>query len=220
MKKLFTLVIFFIFIFIDAQKIGIVYDINPSLGYTISRNFPSFKPISEQKLDFNYIDFISDYLSSQNVEYKIYDDFDFSYIDFINRNSIQKNQINYVNNYCKEKGLEKLIIIKKNNTYSGVLDTMKDLHNNTYNYGFMTLKQYKKRSLFYVNFLVLEYNLGDKNYDNFINTVFINKKFKEELYKEDFTFKNDIAMNYHLNLFKENAKKSFDKLIKINNDKN
>ena len=54
-KHLFTFFILLFSIPNFAQRIGIVYDINPNLGYTqIKDAITKFKPITEPNLDFKF----------------------------------------------------------------------------------------------------------------------------------------------------------------------
>lgn len=145
-KKFLILVKLFLGIIVYSQKIGIVYGINPQMGYVALKGAFKAKAIAEQELDFHLIDFLSDYFKSSNIDFEVRYDFEFNKLEYMNDNDFsQKKYVEYTNQYCEQNGLDKIIIIRRNSYYK-VTYPMVIYHGLEYDFGVSMLTLYKKTS--------------------------------------------------------------------------
>ena len=211
-KKTIQLFLILSSIFVCSQKIGIVSDINSKMGYTFLKGTFKATPVVQKDLDFDFMVFLKDYMKKNNYSFEIKNNFDFSKLEDINLQTSNKKELEYVNQYCEENGIDKLLIIRKNTSYgrSDILG-MNDL---SYNYGIATLSFSKKRALFFSNFLIFPFTKGNNGFKDVFTTSRLTHKFDNDVYDENHLLKNSSVLDYYLPIFKEKLSEDLQNSLK------
>ncbi|AZI69738.1 hypothetical protein [Cloacibacterium normanense] len=201
MKLKFLFIALFPLLF-NSQKIGIVSNINPKMGYVFLKGSFKAKAEIEKELNYNYLVFLEDYLNKNKYSFQKYEDFDFSKLENIDLKYSNVKAIEYINQFCNEKGIDKILILRKNTAY-GRSDIL-GINDLNYNFGIATLSHTKKRALFFSNFLVLPYSKNNKDFTNIFIPENMNKKFDFEVYDSNKNLREENKIIEHfLPIFKE-----------------
>ena len=99
-----------------AQNVGIVSNINLDLDYVHLEGTLKLRPKNQHKIDYNINEFINHYMEKKGFEVKYPYDFDFKLFpkNHNYKTPKQNEKLNeYVNLFCLENNLQKLIIIRK-----------------------------------------------------------------------------------------------------------
>lgn len=215
MKRLLILVNIFLGAIVYSQKIGIVYNINPQMGYTALKGAFKAKAIAEQELDFHLIDFLSDYFKSSGIDFEVRYDFEFSKLEYMNNDFSQKKYVEYTNQYCEQNSLDKIIIVRRNNHYK-VTDPVGMYHGLEYDFGVSMLTLYKKRAMFYYNFLLISHNRGEHSFSRRLRPHYLTHKFDNVFSDDNYLLKDFSVVEYYLPIFKGKIKQELDNFLSNN----
>ncbi|MEJ8597575.1 hypothetical protein JSO62_02535 [Riemerella anatipestifer] len=200
---------------IYSQKIGIVSNVNPTMGYVFLKGAFKVVPVYQENLHFNILNFLEEYLKKENYSYEFSDSFDFSKLEDLNLKYINKKEIKYINEYCEKYGYDKILILRKNtnntNYHGGYMYGINDLNSN---FGIAALSSSKKRAFLFTNFLFYTFHKGDNDFKNIFGYVFTNHKFEESIYDENMKLVNQSTILYFLSEYKNIITNDFDKFLK------
>lgn len=118
MNKFFLLLVFLFQISIFGQKIGFVSEINPKLKHIHAEVGDKVGVEFTEVFSYSLNDFLKNMILKSKADVEQYNDFDFEII----RPSYQlqlmdKKKIEKLNDYCKQKGIEKLLIFFRNDIF-------------------------------------------------------------------------------------------------------
>ena len=212
MKKALKILLLFLSVSIYSQKIGVVYDINPQMGYVYMKGAFKAVPVLQENVDFNFIMFLEEYLQKRNINYELKNDFDFSKLENLNLKFSNKKEIEYVNKYSEDNGFDKILIVRRNTNYDNAalvlgIDTF------DYDFGIGTQSLSKRNAFLFTNFLIFPYKKGDKAFKNIFGYFFKSRKF-ESVYDENFKLKNEEVFPFFLSTFKQEIEKKIEEFIK------
>lgn len=176
--------------FFYAQKIGIISDINPQMGYVVFKGeFFNEKPILEKDVDYNFIKFLENHFQSKNIHTEHF----YNNLFTDERMSYEsKSAILDLKKICSENSFNKIILVLKNTQYIDVNDPMLLYKNLSHDLGFETHKKTSTRALLYGNFKIYVYDFSNNKLNLIINKVYIVHRFKQPLFdKNSFDLKND-----------------------------
>jgi hypothetical protein len=221
MKRLILILSILIFNINYSQKIAVVSNINPIMGYTFAKTgLISFKPQIEDDLDFNLNDYTNEIFKDKNLDVKYFEDFNWDNLGYFDDYSKSKPILDYLQSYCNKKEIDELIIFRKYNSFKliGVLDMFFYFK---HNFGILTLNSYKKRALFYFNFGVYKYSLKENviylpnlKKGEYID-AYLTKKFDSEVFNQDTKKMSNSTMiiDYYLPQFKNYIKNTLYHLL-------
>ena len=96
MKKILNLFLSLMPIFMFSQKIGIVYNINPKMGYTYMKGVFKAVPVLQEEMNFDFIIFLEEYLQKKNLTHELRNDFDFSKLENVDLRYSNKKETEYL----------------------------------------------------------------------------------------------------------------------------
>lgn len=220
MKTIFLFFALSLFFNLKGQSIGIVSNINPNMGHIHTKSGLKFNPIFEKDLDFNIETIISNTLTENQKEFSYFFDFDWEKLGYFTDKTKAKPILEYLQKYSNEKGIEELFIIRKLNSYR-ITDISAYSYYFNYNAGILSFPAYKKRCVFFYNFIIYKYSVKDNSIyipllekSERINDMSI-KKFPENVYDENQQLYPHI-IEYYTTAFNKHIKTSIIKLINQN----
>lgn len=164
-----------------GQKIGLVSDINPTMGYAHMTGVVSPKPVYQESMRYNFFDFIKSNLKTKDLEIELYRGFNFENLAYLNPHSPTKKISKYVRDYCESNNIEKLIIVNRRNLYT-TIETMRMFHQLDYDYGIVTTNYSKKGAMFYLNFYVSIYDFKNNKFHKSYGSKIFSKTMSEATY--------------------------------------
>lgn len=188
--RILLLVLTFFVNFFYAQKIGIISDINPNMGYVVFKGeLFTERPILEKNVDYNFIEFIENYFQSKNVQTESIYTNHFNDQDLVYK---YKSAITDLKKICTENNFSKIILVLKNTQYININDPMLLYKNLKHELGFETHKKTPTRGLLYGNFKIYVYDFSSDKLNLIINQIYILHRFKQPLFdKNSFDLQND-----------------------------
>ncbi|WP_415328724.1 hypothetical protein [Chryseobacterium sp. MMS23-Vi53] len=197
--------------FFYTQKIGIISDINPQMGYVVFKGeFFNEKPILEKDVDYNFIKFIENHFQSKNIQTEqFYSNHFTDYKMFYE----SKSAILDLKKICSENNFSKIILVLKNTQYIDVNDPMLIYENLNHELGFETHKKTPTRALLYGNFKIYVYDFSSNKLNLIINKVYIVHRFKQPLFdKNSFDLQNDEPQKKFSSELEQRFIEKFDKI--------
>lgn len=182
----------------NAQTVGIVYNINPTMGYSFCKGLFKFEVLNQHDLNYNVVNYIESYMNNKKIPNKIFDDFDFSAIEYFTERIKLKKMAEYVENYCEKNNLDRIIILRKNNAYTST-DFMRTLHNFEHDLGIITFNLEKKKTLLYYNYVIINYTKGSRKFKAVLRSNYKSQKFEEPIFDSvKLNLVNNNVFNYHV----------------------
>ena len=158
-KKLFSLLVLLstsIFLNIFAQKVGVVENYNSELKHAHLKGFWNYHALNIENLGYNISPYIDSLGQESKLDLKKLDNFDFSELNYFDSRYGNKRIEKKLNEYCKQNGIEALIIIRSQNMYH-TLDPLKNTFGNDFDFGILSHKGNKKMMRYYNNIQFLYY---------------------------------------------------------------
>ncbi|WP_163395187.1 hypothetical protein [Flavobacterium limi] len=200
-------------------QVGIISNINESMGYFNSDKLSKIKANIEYSLDFNIKDLTEKLLTAEQINHKFLE-YDFANIEKLNDlRRIDKSIIDTLSNFCTNNSIQDLIIFRKLTHYDPFYAT--DLFFYTeHNFSIFTINSYSaNKAFFFSNFRIYHFNnltkeliIPPTNNKVNLNTLQL-EKFENPVYDLDSKkLINSKVSDYYITEFKNtitNALKSF-----------
>ena len=164
--KIFLIVLIINFSNFYSQKIGVIQNFNPNIKHAHLKGGYNYKTISVEDLNYNILSDIDSIFIQNKIEPQIITDFDFTKLNNFDPYYTNKNRgiEADLRQYCIEKKLDALIIMKSNNVYHS-LDPLKTVNNDGYNIAILTKDNSKRALAYYSNIQLLYYKLKTNKID-------------------------------------------------------
>lgn len=162
MKK--TIVLIFLFLqicFYKCQKIGVYESYNPELKHAHLNGFFNAKLLNIEDLNYNIKPFFDSLFIENKIAATRLTDFNISILDNFDPIYGNKKIEKQLEEYCKSKNIDALIIIKSHNIYHS-LNPLKNTFNNDLDFGILTHKSSNNEVLYYNNIILLYYTIKKK----------------------------------------------------------
>lgn len=218
-QKIFLCFVLSLFLNLKGQNVGIISNINPTMGHIHTKAGLKFNPIFEKDLDFNIESIINNTLTENQKEFSYFSDFDWEKLGYFTDKTKAKPILEYLQKYSNEKEIEELFIIRKLNSYGSF--GLAGFHNFNHNIGILSLPSNKKRSIFFYNFVIYKYSKKDNivyiptlNKNERIDAFTI-KNFSEGVYDENQQLSLNV-IEYYTSAFKKHISISIIKLLNQN----
>lgn len=216
--KYYQLIFFKILISINLfsqQKIGLVYNINPEMGYVFFKGVFKATPIIEEKVGtFNMVKFLEEELRKHDDIYsEVRFDFNFREVNQIGVLGYTKDIKNYLNQYCEKNNLDGVLAIVRNEYYR-LSNPLQIYHNLGYNLGIATFSIHKNRAILYYNFIMFFYMKEDQSRSFIVTPSYKTHKFENQVYNDNYLLNNNQVMDYYLPVIQEILKSPLNKTFK------
>ena len=160
MKKIF----FFVFLFIQCNifsQIGFVSNINPKFKHIHAEVGSNIGVQNTEVFNYNLDIFLDKMIKESQIEINRFSDFDFNILDsFVGFQERKTNE--YLEDFCKKKGVKQLIIFYRNNWFSKH-SPYGNLYNLKFDFGILTQVGKKKNIYFMNRTLMAYYDSGTKS---------------------------------------------------------
>lgn len=175
-------ILFLLFLFTQCKvfaQIGFVSNVNPKFKHLHAEVGANIGVESTEVFDYDLNIFLTKIFEESKVEIKSFPDFDFDRIDGF-KGFQERKRIEYLDDYCKRKGIKGLIIFYRNNLFPSS-SPYKNLYNLKFDFGIVTQIR-KKKSIYFMNRTLMAYYNSETKKLDFTRTD-INNQYKEEFIK-------------------------------------
>lgn len=205
--KLFTILVLLYFSDFYSQKTGIVSDVNPVMGYVITKGeLFTEGAFLEKDLDYNIMDFFAEYYKKQNKEYSFPENF-----EFWSENLLYEEGYEYLKTFCTQKNIDQLLIIFTNKNYMAN-DPMLMYRSLEHQLGIEAYKKTPTRAVLYGNFRIYLFDAASDRLKTVANTIYFPHRFKARIFdKENYDFTNSEAKEIFVNDLETFLTKKLDK---------
>lgn len=219
MKKICLLAVLFIQCNLFCQ-VGFVTEINPKLKHIHAEVGSNVGVQNTEVFNYDLNLFLTDMLEKSKSEIESLSDFDFEIFTYYNGFQ-DKKMIKYLDDFCKKKGVKKLIIFYRNHFFPPY-SPYKNLLNLKFDFGILTQVR-KKKTIYYMNRAQMAYYNSDtkklsltypKVKNESLHYEFVKIQSKEEVVDENHQLINSLSLQKDfINDYEAKIKSSFNNAL-------